>query len=351
MADSDGQMASGKRNGKGVRSLPPWVWSLGALVVAGLATAAIDGSFLKAVNLMNILRSSATAGIVATGMTLVILLGGIDLSVGALLALAGGIGILSMNALATAGWSPAACCAMGALATIGIGIAAGAVNGLLVARGRLAPFIATLGAMVAYRSVATWMVRGGQFSCNLRAFENVGGGVPIPWTNIARAGATPIPLRVPYATIAWILAVAAALFLVHRTRPGRYIVAVGSNERAARYAAVPVRLVQFGTYVLLGAMTGLAAFLHGAQYTSINSASSGLNLELDAIAAVVIGGTRMEGGSGSVVGTAVGVLLLGVIRNMMVMLGVNTYAQGLVQGVIIIAAVLMQRQGRAKAEP
>jgi ribose transport system permease protein len=105
--------------------------------------------------------------------------------------------------------------------------------------------------------------------------------------------------------------------------------------------------VKFAAYTLLGALTGLAAFLHGAQYTSINSATSGLNLELDAIAAVVIGGTRMEGGRGGVAGTVVGVVLLGVIRNMMVMLGVNTYAQGLVQGLIIVAAVLAQRTQKA----
>ena len=128
---------------------------------------------------------------------------------------------------------------------------------------------------------------------------------------------------------------------------GRYIVAVGSNERAARYAAVPVRLVKFAAYTILGALTGLGSFLYSSQYTSVNSAVTGQNLELDAIAAVVIGGTRMEGGRGSIVGTAVGVLLLGVIRNMMVMLGVNSYAQGLVQGLIILAAVLAQRLGGA----
>ena len=236
--------------------------------------------------------------------------------------------------------------AVAALAMAALGAAAGAANGLLVARGGMAPFIATLGTLVAFRSVAVWIVRGGQYFCGgSAAFVAAGRGLPIPGTNIARAGARPIPLELPYATIAWVLVVLAALYLVHRTRLGRYIVAVGSNERAARYAAVPVRLVKFAAYAILGALTGLAAFLYSAQYTSVNSAVTGQNLELDAIAAVVIGGTRMEGGRGSIVGTVVGVLLLGVIRNMMVMLGVNSYAQGLVQGLIILAAVLAQRLG------
>lgn len=328
------------------RRMPPWFWALCALVAMGIATACVDPSFARPLNLVNILKNNAAAGIVATGMTLVILLGGIDLSVGALLALSGGLGISAINAALGAGMGPGAACLVGALAMVALGAAAGAANGLLVARGGMAPFIATLGTLVAFRSVAVWIVRGGQYFCgNCPAFAAAGRGLPIPGTNIARAGTRVIPLELPYATIAWLLVVLAALYLVHRTRLGRYIVAVGSNERAARYAAVPVRLVKFAAYAILGALTGLAAFLYSSQYTSVNSAVTGQNLELDAIAAVVIGGTRMEGGRGSVVGTAVGVLLLGVIRNMMVMLGVNSYAQGLVQGLIILAAVLAQRLG------
>ena len=331
------------------RPIPPWAGALAALLVMSAVTACIDPSFLRPVNLVNILKNNSAAGIVATGMTLVILLGGIDLSVGALLAFAGGLGIAVMKALAETGTAQGLACFLGALTTLSVATAAGAINGLLVSRGRLAPFIATLGSMVAYRSATTWIARGGQFFCNIPAFAAAGRGLPIPGTNIARSGSRIIPLEAPYVTIAWLLVVLAALFLVHRMRLGRYIVAVGSNERAASYAAVPVRLVKFAAYTILGALTGLAAFLPGAQYTSINSATSGLSLELDAIAAVVIGGTRMEGGRGSIVGTVVGILLLGVIRNMMVMLGVNTYAQGLVQGVIIIAAVLAQRIGRTDA--
>lgn len=311
-----------------------------------VATACRDASFLRAVNLVNILKNNSATGIVATGMTLVILLGGIDLSVGAMLALSGGCGIGIMKVLAESGMAPGMACLVGALSTVALGTFVGVVNGLLVARGRLAPFIATLGTLVMCRSIATWMARGGQFFCNVPQFAACGRGIPLPGTNISRSAARVIPLEIPYVTLAWLLVVLAALYLVHRMRLGRYIVAVGSNARSALYAGVPVRLVTFSAYVMLGFLTGVASFLHGALYTSINTATSGLNLELDAIAAVVIGGTRMEGGRGSLVGTVVGVLLLGVIRNMMVMLNVNTYAQGLVQGIIIIAAVLFQRVGR-----
>ena len=333
------------------RRTPPWFWALCALAAMCVATACVDQSFIKPVNLVNILKNNSVTGIVATGMTLVILLGGIDLSVGALLALAGGLGISTINAALGAGVGQGIACLLGALAMVALGSAAGAANGLFVARGGMAPFIATLGTLVSFRSVSVWIVRGGQYFCGgCAAFVAAGRGLPIPGTNIARAGARRIPLELPYATIAWVLVLLAALWLVHRTRLGRYIVAVGSNERAARYAAVPVRLVKFAGYTILGALTGLGAFLYSSQYTSVNSAVTGLNLELDAIAAVVIGGTRMEGGRGSIVGTAVGVLLLGVIRNMMVMLGVNSYAQGLVQGLIILAAVLTQRLGQNNEE-
>ncbi len=323
------------------RRMPDWARALCALVAMCVATALIDPSFIRPINLVNILKNSSSTGIVATGMTLVILLGGIDLSVGAVLALAGGLGITAINAALSAGIPQGTACALGAATTLALGAAAGAVNGLLVARGGMAPFIATLGTMVAFRSLCVWGVRGGQYYCGgCPAFLRAGRGIPLPWTNIARSGSRPIPLEIPHVALAWLAVLVAALWLVHRTRLGRHIVAVGSNERAARYAAVRVRAVKFSAYLLLGTLTGLAAFLLSAQYQSVNSATTGLNLELDAIAAVVIGGTRMEGGRGSLVGTAVGVLLLGVIRNMMVMLGVNSYAQGLVQGLIILTAVL-----------
>ncbi len=331
-----------------LKGAPAWAWALAALGVMVVVTALRDPAFLRPVNIVNILNNCAASGIVATGMTLVILLGGIDLAVGALLALAGGMGVLAVSGALSAGWSQTAACLAGLGACLVAGAAAGALNGVLIAWGRLAPFIATLGALVSFRSAAVWIAKGGQFFVHgATAFANVGKGLPIPGTNIARTGTRVIPLEFPYAVMVWIAVLLGSLYLLHRTRLGRYIVAVGSNEKAARYAAVPVRRVKFWTYVVAGLLTGLASFLFAAHYESVNSANAGNLWELDAIAAVVIGGTRMEGGRGSLVGTLVGVLLLGVIGNMMVMLDVNTYAQGLVKGVIIVAAVLAQRAGSA----
>jgi ribose transport system permease protein len=155
-----------------------------------------------------------------------------------------------------------------------------------------------------------------------------------------------VPAELPYSVIVWFVVACFGALLLNRTRLGRYIVAIGNNERAARYSAIAVDRVKITAYAMLGAVTGVAALMNAANYTSVNSANTGIFVELDAIAAVVIGGTRLEGGSGSVFGSIVGVLLLGVIRNVMVMLNINSQAQGLVIGAIIIAAGLLQRAGR-----
>lgn len=318
--------------------IPSWAGALVALIVLVIFTAIRSGgTFLQPENLVNILNQNAEVGIIAVGMTLVIILGGIDLSVGSLMALAGGLGMLTLNALHAPGES-ATLAVAGALAVmLGTATAAGALNGLLISYGRLAPFIATLGALVAYRSGATWIANGGQFfSEGVPAFLTLRGGVPI-------AG-----VRLPYAVILFALTAVVGWVLLNKTRFGRYVFAVGSNERAATYSAIAVQRIKLLTYVCLGLATGLAAIVHAVRFQSVNSANAGLLIELEVIAAVVIGGTRMEGGSGSIVGTIVGVLLIGVIKNMLVMLNVTSFAHGLVMGLIIIGAVLVQHLGRRR---
>jgi ribose transport system permease protein len=140
-----------------------------------------------------------------------------------------------------------------------------------------------------------------------------------------------------------VLAVLAHILLT-RTRFGRYVVAVGCNERAAVYSAINVKRIKLLTYTLIGFLTGIAAVLLSSRMNSVSSSGTGLYYELDVIAAVVIGGTSMSGGKGTVIGTVVGVLILGVVGNMLNMLQVSTYLQGLVKGLIIIAAVLVQRR-------
>jgi ribose transport system permease protein len=227
------------------------------------------------------------------------------------------------------------------------GTVAGAINGLLVAKGKLAPFIATLGGLAAYRSLAMAFVAGGEYRSGTERFGVFGaGGIPIPGTNIAPRAARAIPLLLPWPVLVFAALAVVAWIVLNRTRLGRYIIAIGSNERSAVYSAIKVARVKILTYSILGFCTGVAALLAASRLSSVSSSSSGTLYELDVIASVVIGGTRMRGGSGTIVGTVIGVLILGVIQNMLNLLQVSVYLQGLVKGVIIICAVLLQRSDR-----
>jgi ribose transport system permease protein len=159
-----------------------------------------------------------------------------------------------------------------------------------------------------------------------------------------------LPLTVPYSVIALLFLAALFGILLNRTRYGRYVIAIGCSERAARYSAIDVRQIKLITYTLAGLLCGVAALALASRNGSIASSSTGTLFELDAIAAVVIGGTRMQGGSGTILGTLIGVAILGVIGSMLNFLDVSPYLQGLVKGLIIVAAVLLQRVGRVKEE-
>lgn len=344
-----------------------------------------EPAFLRLENILNILQQWSFIGIVAVGMTLVIILGGIDLSVGALAALAGGLGIWLMNTVISAAmiidevsqaaeigieapygtirlWLAQAATSLGLtgseawgltiaiFTTLSVGLLAGLLNGTLITKGRLAPFIATLGTLAAFRSLALALADGGEFrSDSATLFKMLGtGGIAIPGTNVAPPTApAPIPLLLPYPVIAFIVIAIIGHVLLRMTRYGRYVVAIGCNERAAVYSAINVDRVKLLTYTLIGVCTAVAAIMVSSRMNSVSSAQTGQLWELDAIAAVVIGGTRMRGGAGSVIGTVIGVLFLGVVGNMLNLLDVSPYLQGLVKGLIIIAAVLLQRSDRA----
>ncbi|MGH7178858.1 MAG: ABC transporter permease, partial [Tepidisphaeraceae bacterium] len=321
------------------------------------------GNFLKPENLLNILRQWSFIGIIAIGMTFVIISGGIDLSVGAMVALAGGLGVWTMNTAIRAasiksdpfqsvlsnrlagafdainvGGSERWGVAIAVLTVVLVAVICGLINGMLIAKGRVAPFIATLGGLAAYRSLALALADGGEFrSASRDIFPSIGaGGVSIPYSQ----------LLLPYPVIAFFVIAAVASVVLNRTRYGRYVVAIGCNERSAIYSAINVDRIKLLTYTLLGFLCGVSAVLLSSRMNSVASSSTGNLYELDAIAAVVIGGTRMTGGHGTIFGTVVGVLILGVIGNMLNFLDVSPYLQGLVKGVIIIAAVLVQRIGR-----
>lgn len=333
-------------------ALPPWVWSLLALVLLFTFTAIYDsafgsGAFLKPSNLVNILNQNAVVGTIAVGMTLVIILGGIDLSVGSLLAFAGVVGLVTLNAVLDASGSEALAVVAGLGVAVAVGTLGGLVNGLLIAKGRIAPFIATLGALLAYRSAAQWIANGSQVTAkSYELLPQLGRGLPIPGTNVAPPNRPPLPLELPYPVLVFLAVAVVGWVVLNYTRLGRYIVAIGCNERASIYSAVNVDRVKLLTYTLIGLTTGIAAAVWTTRFGSVSSSNAGILIELEVIAAVVIGGTLMSGGVGSIAGAVVGVLLLGVINNMMSMLNIASHPQNLVKGVIIVVAVLLQRVGR-----
>ncbi len=356
----------GSRAWDALANLSPLL-ALGVLVAV---VTAMNPRFVSPANLLNILHAWSFVGVIAIGMTFVILQGGIDLSVGSLVAFAGGLGIWLMNtvldaaaisaapqsfsgirvALADAfnalGWagSEGVAIALAFALILLTGLLAGAVNGLLITKGRLAAFIATLGGLAAYRSLAQAMADGGEFrSLSPETFSRLGtGGVPIPFLTNPYG----LPLVLPWPVLAFATVALLGHVVLRHTRYGRYVIAVGANETAARYSGVRVDRVKIATYTLIGALAGLAALMNASRMNAVSSGQTGVMWELDAIAAVVIGGTRMSGGAGRIWGTVVGLLILGVIANMLNLLQVSTYLQGLVKGLIIIAAVLLQRVGR-----
>ena len=282
-------------------------------------------NFRSAQNLLNITRQIACTGITALGMTLVIIAGGIDLSVGSLLALSGVAAVMTMSRIS----NPQLAATAALLVSLGTGTAGGILNGLLVTGGKIPPFIATLGTLSIFRSLALYMADAGTLSSSNEIF---------------RAAGSCAPLGIPLATICFLALALVFSVLLNQTAYGRHVCAAGANPKAAQYAAIRVSQVRFGTYVLAGLTAGIAAFLFSSRLNSISSTDAGLSYELDAIAGAIIGGTAMNGGRGSIAGTVAGVFILGIISNALDMWGAPVNLQGLVKGLIIIVAVLIQRQ-------
>ena len=298
--------------------------------------------FLQPEVFKNLFLQNASVGIIAIGMTLVIIAGGIDLSVGSLMALAGALAVTALNSVMKGGSSEALAVGAAAAVSVGAGLTLGALNGFLIAYGRLAPFIATLCGLVAYRSLCLAIADGGEIrSSSTSVFQEVmgRGGIPLPFLQDEQGR----PLVVTWSILLFIAVALVFGFILNRTKFGRYAVAVGSNSRAAFYSGVAINRIKVGTYALLGVCAGLAALTASARMNSVSTSQMGLYYELDAIAAVVIGGTSLAGGKGRIWGTFVGVLLLGMISNMLVASGVSNYWQGFVKGLIILFAVLIQR--------
>jgi len=285
--------------------LPRELGLLLALVVLGGVLAAARPEFLSAANLLNLLRQCSINGLLAVGATFVLLTGGVDLSLGSVVALAG-----VLAALAGPGWA--------IFAGLAAGGACGLLNGWLVSAARIAPFIVTLGMMTAARGLA--LVASGGRPVSRVAPE-------LQWLG---SGGAPIALLLAVSALAYVL-------LAH-TKSGRYLYAVGGNEAAARASGLAVGRVKRLAYTLCGALAGLAGLVLAGRITT-GQPNAGAGYELDAIAAVVMGGTSLQGGSGGIAGTLAGVLLLAVLNNGMDLLNVSAYYQQIAKGVIIVGAI------------
>lgn len=301
-----------------------------ALVLLLAVCALTSAPFRSPQNLLNIVRQSSYGGIVALGMTFVIVSGGIDLSVGSLFALSGVCALLAGAAL-PASWPPALSFAVACAAGLAAGLAGGALNGALVAAGGLPPFIATLGTYSIFRSLALYLADSGTVPASNPLFGRIGGGAP---------------LGIPAPVLA-LLALAVLLDVVLALTPfGRHALATGASERVARFSGIRTGRVRFLGYLLTGGLCALSALLFAGRLESISSSNAGLLYELDAIAAVIIGGAAMSGGRGSLRGTLAGVLVLGVVTNILDLWGVNVSLQGCVKGAVIVISVLVQRNAR-----
>ena len=283
--------------------------------------AVVSPSFLTQSNLVNVLRQTSVNGIIAVGMTFVIVTAGIDLSVGSLLALAAVVAASLAHPAAHAWPIPI-------LAGVAVGLAGGLLNGLLIAKKKLAPFIVTLGMMTAARGLALVYTSGRPVIGLSDSYRGIGG---------AALGPVPVPILI-FAAV-----VGVGVFALHFTRFGRYVFAVGGNELAAKVSGVDTEGVLIGVYALSGAMAGLAGIVLSSRVMSASPAM-GEGYELDAITAVVIGGTSLSGGVGSIAGTIAGALIIGVMNNGLDMLNVSSYWQQVAKGLIIVAAVLLDRK-------
>ena len=304
------------------------------LVLLCLAGMALNPGFATWDNAMNVLTRTAFIGIISVGMCFVIIGGGIDLSVGSMAALIAGSVILAMNALHAQFASPLLAVLLGALFALALGALFGLAHGLLITKGRIEPFIVTLGTLGIFRAYLTYLSNGGAIT--------LGDEVSAVYSPVYYGALLGVPIPI------WVfagVAVAGAL-LLNRTRYGRYVRAIGSNEQVARFAAVAVDRVKILSYVLLGVCVGVATLLYIPRLGSA-SPSTGLLWELEAIAAVIVGGTALKGGDGRIVGTVVGAILLSVISNILNLTSIiSVYLNAAVQGVVIIIVAFLQRSRR-----
>ncbi len=279
---------------------------------------ATSSSFLTPKNLFNILRQISTNMLLACGMTMVIILGGIDLSVGSIIALSG---VISAGCVARYGLPIPVALLVGVL----IGLVIGSVNGGIIAFTTIPPFIVTLATMNVARGLAKVYTGGSPVRVVTKEWQFLGAGY---------IGPVPVPV------IIMIVVVIITAFIMNRTKMGRHIYAVGGNAQAAVFSGIKVSKVKFFVHAFSGVMAGLAGIILASRMYS-GQPTAGEGAEMDAIAAVVVGGTSMSGGSGKIGGTVIGALIIGILNNGLNLLNVNSFWQDVVKGIVILLAVLI----------
>ncbi|OAT51576.1 ribose ABC transporter permease [Providencia heimbachae] len=298
--------------------------SLIALLVLIAIVSTLSPNFFTVNNFFNILQQTSVNAIMAVGLTLVILTSGIDLSVGSLLALTGAVAASMVGAEVNAFVAVA-----GALA---LGAAIGACTGIIVAKGKVQAFIATLVMMLLLRGVTRVYTDGSPISTGFTDNADLFG-----WFGIGR------PLGIPTPVWLMVIVFAAAWYLLHHTRLGRYIYALGGNESATRLSGINVDRIKIIVYALCGLLAALASVIEVARLSSAQP-MAGNGYELDAIAAVVLGGTSLAGGKGRIVGTLIGALILGFLNNGLNLLGISSNYQMIVKALVILLAVLVDNK-------
>ena len=283
-------------------------------------------AFAKPANLVNILKQASINGILATGMMFVIISGGIDLSVGSIVALTGVIAAT----FAHPGEYPLI---VPIVLSVVIGAAVGLLNGVSVAYGNIPPFIVTLGTMTIVRGVALIAAKGQPVFDVTKLFEGIAGGFVFN--------------TIPHLVVYFVVITLVCAFIITRTVFGRRVYAVGGNETAARVSGINVDWIKIAVYTLSGFLAGIAGLLLASRLVSGNP-TAGQAYELDAIAAVIIGGVSMSGGAGKWYGTVIGALLIAVIGNGLDILNVSSHFQLIIKGSIIIIAVLLDMKGKGK---
>lgn len=283
-------------------------------------------TFLTPKNMFNILRQNASNLFLATGMTMVIILGGIDLSVGSVIALSG---VVAAGCVVNFGLPEA----VGFIAAIAVGALVGLFNGFIICKTDIPPFIVTLASMNITKGIALVLTGGAPIRCMTDAFKFPGAGYvgPVP---------TPVILMV-------VIFVIAAL-MINKTQLGRHIYAVGGNVQAAKFSGISVQKVKFIVYAYTGVMAGIAGVVIASRLYS-GQPTAGDGAEMDAIASVVVGGTSMSGGSGRIGGTLIGVLIIGVLNNGLNLMGVDSNFQYIVKGLVILLAVYVDFLRNKKA--